>query len=230
MQHLDFPQGSLAWFEARAGKPTASCFDRILTPSTLKCSKQSDAYMNRLLAEKWTGHVFEEVTTVWMDRGKSLEAEACQYYEFQTGRSLQECGFCLTDDGKIGASPDRFAGDEGIAEIKCPLPSIQIGYLLGGGVPAEYWLQVQGELFVTGRAWCDFLSYCPGLPELLIRVEPDLKTQSALALALGDFLDAFEAAWERLCALTDGPPARLLDDETDGHLETILAAGPRRKG
>lgn len=230
MRHLNVTQGSLAWFEARAGKPTASCFDRILTPATLKRSKQSEAYMNRLLAEKWTGQVFEEVTTVWMEQGKSREAEACQYYEFQTGRALQACGFCLTDDGKIGASPDRFAGDEGIAEIKCPLPSTHIGYLLDGEVPVEYWLQVQGELFVTGRAWCDFLSYCPGLPELLVRVEPDLKTQSALALALGDFLDDFAAAWERLCALTDGPPRRLVDPATDDQLEAVLAAGPRRKG
>ena len=143
--------------------------------------------MHRLLAEWWTQPPWESETTVYMDLGKTREEEAVRLYEHTTGRETQEVGFCTTDDGQIGCSPDRLVGDEGLLEVKCPLPSTQVGYLLHGELPTEYTLQVQGQLYVTGRAWCDFLSYFPGLPPLLLRVRPEPTVQAALKKQLDIF-------------------------------------------
>jgi predicted phage-related endonuclease len=32
-------------------------------------------------------------------------------------------------------------------------------------VPSEYYKQIQCQLWVTGRQWCDFVSYDPRLPK-----------------------------------------------------------------
>lgn len=187
MIHLDCPQGSSAWFQARSGKPTASEFDRLLTPKTLRLSTQSDAYLCRLVAEYLTGQVFEQETTVWMTEGLTREAQAVSYYELTTDQETSECGFCLTDDEQVGASPDRFVGEEGLLEVKNPMASTQVSYVLAGGLPSDYVIQVQGQLWVTNRRWVDFLSYYPGLPPLLIRVFPDPRYQDALSTALAEF-------------------------------------------
>lgn len=204
MIHLDVTQGTSAWFKARLGIPTASEFDRLLTPKTLKLSAQANAYMCRLLAEWVLQTPFETETHVWaMDVGIEREQEAVDYYELTTGQDTQLVGFCLTDDGKVGASPDRFAGEDGLVEIKCPLASTHIGYLLAGGLPDDYALQVQGQLFVTQRRFTDFLSYYPGLPPLLVRVFPDPRYQDALATALAEFtlkLDHTKAVLQELMA------------------------------
>lgn len=46
-------------------------------------------------------------------------------------------------------------------EIKCPKMKTHIKYLLEGGVPTEYIIQVQSALWVTGYETWDFVSYCP---------------------------------------------------------------------
>lgn len=198
MIHLDVPQYSAEWFRARLAVPTASEFHRILTPATLKLSKQSEGYRHRLLAEWLLQTPFEQETIVWaMDVGMVREAEAVDYYELTTGRTTQEAGFCTTDDGLVGCSPDRFVGEDGLLEVKCPLAPTQVGYLLAGTLPTEYVLQLQGQLYVTERQWCDFLSYYPGLPALLVRVLPDAAVQSALRVGLAQFCQELEK--EKVC-------------------------------
>ena len=199
MIHLDVPQGTLEWFKARMGKPTASEFDKILTPGTLKLSKQSHGYLCRLVAEHVLQEPFQTETNVWaMDRGIELEQEAVEFYELTTGYATTPAGLCLTDDERIGASPDRFSGADGLLEIKCPLAHTHVGYLLAGELPVEYLLQIYGQLYVTGKQWVDFLSYFPGLPAVLLRIAPDPKIQDALHSALTLFLDQLTEAKRRL--------------------------------
>ena len=193
MTHHDIPQYSAEWFRARIGIPTASAFDKLLTPKTLKLSSQAEAYQHRLLAEWLLQTPFETETHVWaMDVGMGREEEAVQYYELTTGQETQVVGFCTTDDGRVGCSPDRFVGEEGLLEVKCPLAPTQVRYLLAGTLPAEYLLQTQGQLYVTGRAWCDFLSYYPGMPAVLVRVLPETAVQQALQTVLTQFCEELE--------------------------------------
>ena len=120
-----------------------------------------------------------------MQRGIELEAEAKGLYSLITSSKLQDKGFCLNNG--VGCSPDAFVGKPGLLEVKCPIMSTHIGYLLENKLPIEYFQQVQGQLLVTGREWCDFLSYYPGLKPLIIRVQRDEKFLKILAKELKIF-------------------------------------------
>lgn len=193
---LDCRHNSPEWRQVRAGIPTASRFDSILTPVKLQPSKASDAYLHHLIAEWLLGHAIEEGSgSMWTERGLELEGEAVAYYEFERSRDTTEAGFVLRDDRRVGCSPDRLVGEDGGLEIKCPSAATHVGYLLdSSSLVAEYRGQVQGSLYVTGRAWWDLLSYCPGLPSVLVRVEPDAAYAKAVDPALADFLARMDAA------------------------------------
>jgi hypothetical protein len=122
-----------------------------------------------------------------MENGLAMEPDAVAYYEFETGRDTTQIGFVTTDDGKIGCSPDRLVGDDGLCEIKCPMPQTQIEYLLTGKLDKGYWPQLQGQLFVTERKWVDIVSWHPELPRIVIRVERDEAYIACLKKLLDDF-------------------------------------------
>lgn len=179
-------QGSEAWLKLRLGIPTASDFHKIVTP-TGKLSAQAKGYANRLIAESLLGHPLDSLDGLpFVERGKDLEAEAVRLYEFTTGNTADVVGFCTTDDGQIGASPDRLIGEEGQLEIKCPSPQTHVGYLLEG-LDKDYIPQIQGQLYVTGRKWCDFFSYHPSMPPVRVRVERNASYIEILSEALSTF-------------------------------------------
>lgn len=187
MKIIDCVQGTTEWLQARAGIPTASNFDRILTPGG-KLSTQAEKYLHHLLAERILGRpIVEQAVTPWMHRGTEMEAEAVSFYESFRDLDTVRVGFCTTDDGTLGCSPDRLVGDDGLAEIKCPKEAVLVGYLLSGSVGDAYKPQVQGQLLVTGRVWVDVLAYSPELPHSLIRVERDEKYLRTLGNALVEF-------------------------------------------
>lgn len=191
-------QGTTKWANLRAGKPTSSMFGSIVTPKTGKLSAQSVGYMHHLLAERMLGRPLDGPITFSMERGSGMEAEAVAAYEFLSGTATTEVGFITTDDGRYGASPDRLAGEDGLVEIKCPEPKTHVGYLLHEPASVRYRPQIQGQLLVTGRDWVDIMSYCPGMPEALVRVERDDKYLETLENALEAFCATLDDAWERL--------------------------------
>lgn len=183
-------QLSQEWFELRRGKPSASNFGRIMTPKTGKLSASADEYICELIAElHFLGT--EKPVTPAMQHGTDCEEEARKWYSFDKDQAVQQVGGIETDDGHFWCSPDGLVGSDGLLELKCPIGKTQVAYLLDGGLPAEYRAQVHGQLIVTGRAWLDFLSYCPGLPPLLLRVEPDEYTEQ-LRKTLGVFWERFQ--------------------------------------
>jgi putative phage-type endonuclease len=188
MIRLDMQQGSEEWRRVRMGKPTASEFHRILTPGG-KPSKSAEGYLYSLLAELMLGRPLDAPSYPWMQRGHDLESDAALWYEMQCDVTTEIVGFCTTDDGTVGASPDRLVGDDGQLELKCPSPETHVRYLLfpQKGVDAEYRVQVQGQLYVTKRAWCDVVSYHPDLPSVIVRVERDEEYIALLAEALTTF-------------------------------------------
>jgi len=198
-------QGTPEWLAARAGIPTASCFDRIVTPSKLQRSASAKPYKHRLLAE-WllSAPLDDQPGSMWMDRGHDLEDEARRWYEFQCDAQVEQVGFCLSDDGRYGCSPDGLVGADGGLEVKCLKAELHMGYLLGDE-PTDYRLQVQGCLLVTGRAWWDLLFYNPVIPCRVIRCEPDPAVQSVLADALGWFCESLAADRLKLLAMGYAP-------------------------
>lgn len=184
-------QGTSEWLALRAGIPTASDFDRIITKSG-KPSTQAEKYMHKLLAERMMGRPVVEHVSYWMGRGNQMEAEAVSYYEQMRDLDTERVGFVTDDARTIGASPDRFVGVDGLLEIKVPAEHTHVGYLLKHAVDAEYYPQVQGQLWVTERAWADILSYHPEMPPALVRVERDEKFIGVLSAAVRAFAGALE--------------------------------------
>jgi len=195
--HVACLQGSEEWQDARLGIPTASQFHRILTPKTLKPSKQARGYLHELLAERLLGEPLDAASGGFMERGIILESEAAGWYALQSGKAVTECGFCLLDDRSAGASPDRLVGDDGLLEIKCYAPAHHVAALLGDADDAHR-LQIQGQLLVTGRAWCDLLFYHPSMPPKVVRHEADYELWQKLDNALRVFCAELALAWERL--------------------------------
>jgi len=187
MIRVDVEQRSPEWFAARCGIPTASRFGDLLTPKTMKLSASSTPYLYELLAEWLTGKPKPQFQNDAMMHGTLTEPEAREYYEMRTGRKVEEIGFAVHDSLQFGASPDGMVGEDGQIEIKCPYQNGHMEVLLTGEVPAKYRAQVQGQLLVTGRAWCDFISYHPEMPGEIIRVERD----EALIAAMRDALEGF---------------------------------------
>lgn len=170
---LDVAQGSAEWHAARAGLPTASNFDRLLTPAKLEPSRSWRKYRNHLIAEWLLGQaIVDESSSGFMVRGQDQEQEARDYYEMARGVEVLPGGFCLRDDRSAGCSPDALVWEDGLAEIKIPSAENHVGYLLDG-LGDDHNLQMQGCMWVTGRSWLDFLSYNRTLPKVLIRVARD---------------------------------------------------------
>lgn len=189
----DIEQGSPEWFAARLGIPTSSEFDKILTPAKLDRSTQATGYRYRLLAEFITGKPHKGYTNDTIERGKVVESEARTYFECLTDKTLSQVGFIYGDESRLfGCSPDGVEESNGEivggCEIKCPEQQTQVAYLLNGGLPREYVLQVQGNMLVTGLRQWDFLSYHPDMRPLLITVKRDEKIICALRNALEDFI------------------------------------------
>lgn len=169
----DLEQGSEAWLQARLGIPTASCFKRLFT-STGKPSTSAETYFYELLAERLTGQPASEYTNEWMVRGTELEPQARSTYEFIQDVQVEQIGFVYLDERRhVGCSPDGLIGDDGLIEIKAPKASTHVKYLLAGKLPADYVPQVQGQLWITGRNFCDFMSYHPDCDPLIVRVDRD---------------------------------------------------------
>ncbi len=141
--------------------------------------------MLKLAGEILTGEPMESYSNSHMERGKEQEAEAREAYELMKDVDCQQVGFIR--NGDKGCSPDSLIGDDGALEIKTALPHIQVERLLRGDLPPEHRAQVQGVLWVAERAWIDFVSYCPRLPLLIVRVPRDDGYIATLAGAVKEF-------------------------------------------
>ena len=185
---INCEQGTPEWLLARAGIPTASEFSTVLAQGKGGGpSKTRRTYMLKLLGERITGAVVDGYTNAHMERGKAMEDEARQAYALMTDSDPQRVGFIR--NGEKGCSPDSLIDANGMNEIKTKLPHLQLEVLLSGEVPAEHLPQIQGQLWVAEREWCDFVSYWPGIRLFVKRVYRDEKYIVELNAGVRRFLD-----------------------------------------
>lgn len=196
-------QGTEEWLKLRAGRPTASEFDNLVTPEMKPRTGQTpETYLLKKLAERSMGAPLLSYTSGAMEQGSLREDEAVAWFEFAHMMQVNRVGFCTTDDGRIGCSPDGLIGEDGGLEIKCPEPHTHLRYLLAGTVPKEYMSQVQGNMLVTGRKWWIFVSYNRAFPALVVKIERNEEAQVVLATALAKFIGSLDEAYAKLQALT----------------------------
>jgi len=183
-------QGTEEWWELKKGIPSASQYHRILTPARGEISKQAEDYAAELIGDEF-GLIAPEGVENFTNRavrwGIETENEAREWYCFQTGLEVRRAGWLTTKDGRFGCSPDGLVGETGGLELKCPQSKTHVLYCLDPRrLLMDYRCQVHGALWISKRQWWDLVSYCPGLPGLRMRIEPDEFTDK-LGIALGHF-------------------------------------------
>ncbi len=194
----DVQQNTPEWYKIKTGIPSASNFDKLMTTKG-GVSKQRRKYMYQLVAERITGVKEDTYQNSIMQRGIDMEDEARSMYEFITGNTVKQVGFCYPNDKKrCGCSPDGLVGKDGLLEVKSPTSAVHVGYIIAGVLPIDYMQQCQGQLFVTGRKWVDFFSFYPGLKSFIIRVKPDSKFLNILQIELEVFVNELNDLTERL--------------------------------
>lgn len=168
-------QGTPEWHELRRGKVTASMFATVMakgkTPGARSLTR--DKYMRQLAGEIITGEVQESYSNSHMERGKAMEDSARQLYAFQRDVEPQQVGFITLD--RCGCSPDSLVEANGMLEVKTKLPDLLIEAMLRGphDPPPEHLAQVQGQLMVADREWCDLVAYWPKMPLVTWRIYRD---------------------------------------------------------
>lgn len=184
LEIFNFAQGSSEWLSLRRGLPTASMFHAILAKGE---GKTRQSYMYRLLGERITGEIVESYKNDDMTRGNRMESEAREAYALAFDAEPQLVGFIR--NGDVGCSPDSLIGDKGLLEIKTKRADLLLKVIFDDVVPSEHVAQVQGQLWVAEREWCDFVSYWPGIRLFVKRVYRDEKYIASLAAGVQRFLD-----------------------------------------
>lgn len=191
--HNEKLQRTDEWRAARLGKATASRISDIVTKARSGGYGASRAtYMGELIAERLTGRPTEGFETAAIRWGTETEPQARAAYEFFRDASVTEVGFI--DHPRItmsGASPDGLVADDGLVEIKAPLTKTHIETLLSQTVPKDYALQMQWQMACTDRAWCDYVSFDPRMPEHLQLFVKRLPRDGALIATLEAEVETF---------------------------------------
>lgn len=189
-------QGSPEWYAARIGKITGSRFKDVL--STRGATRAN--YMRELLLERKTGRAAAGFSNAEMEWGIQTEPQARAYYEGIYEKvncfiKVETVGFIdhrlEQYRGYVGVSPDGLIGRDGCLEIKCPNTDTHREYIAKNALPSKYIPQVQGVLWVTGREWCDFISFDPREPKSPLftkRVQRDQPYINKLAAAVDEFI------------------------------------------
>jgi len=187
--HEHVTQGTDEWLEIRRGILTASEMKNILTPTLKVASNDKERqHVYEIAAQRISGFVEPSYVSDAMARGHEDELYARVTYDTHYG-DAREMGFIVNSSlgFPVGYSPDWLVGDDGLAECKSRSQKYQIQTILSQEVPQEHIIQIQTGLWVSGREWCDYVSYCSGLPMCSIRVYPDPRIIAAIQVAAIEF-------------------------------------------
>jgi predicted phage-related endonuclease len=203
-------QGTEEWLADRLGKATGSNADCVIAKGRGNAESTTRRnYLHGLACERLTGKsAANTYKSRRMEHGTEQEPFARMEYEARTGAMVEEAGFAYLPTIPAGCSVDGFIDDrKGIIECKAPLPAIHLSYMARKDCPPEYVPQITHEFWVTGAEYCDFISYCPDMPEKLqlhvLRISRDEKAVKAYEVELLVFLGevaALEADLRRRAA------------------------------
>ncbi|HQO23098.1 MAG TPA: YqaJ viral recombinase family protein [Spirochaetota bacterium] len=184
MEIVNIDQQSPEWFEIRKLKMTASNAQAIGN-----CGKGLETYIQELCQEYYSSAEKEHFSNKHTERGNELEESAAFLYECETGNQTDKVGFIIHSEF-VGCSPDRLVGTDGLIEIKCPDDKAYFDLLINDEIDSKYIWQMQMQMLISRRLWCDFVAYNPHYTKSLIikRVLPEQKKQEALikGFAIGE--------------------------------------------
>jgi hypothetical protein len=205
----DLLQGSEEWLEQRRGMLTASVISQLITPSTVKPANndKSRGLVAQLVAERITGWIDPVFVTDTMLRGQDDEPRAVEVYS-EHYSPVTTTGFMVREEAgwKLGYSPDGLVGDDGLIEVKSRAAKKQLSTVVEDEIPAENMAQCQTGLFVSGRKWLDYVSFCGGMVLYTKRTYPDPRWFDAIAETVERFEATATAMQARYEAVTAGMP------------------------
>ncbi len=170
------PQGFQEWLQDRCGVITMSHANDLLTGGK---GITRHKYLLSVAAERASGVPHASYKSWDMVRGSELEDYAMAAYQSETRAEISNVGLAYLDATKrISASPDSLTGivGEGGIEIKCPNPDAHMKCLEEAAAPKKHLPQMNGNMWVFGARWWDFVSFCPEFiprPLLIIRAHRD---------------------------------------------------------
>lgn len=181
MKIIEAEQRTPAWYSARLGRITGSNMKNVMAIGAKgQYLAPRDMYKRQLVAERLTGEQADKdiFITDAMKWGIINEGTARTNYKLRTGNKVQEVGFVQPDEGMLGVSPDGLVNDDGLIEIKCLVTHNHLYNIFRNAMsvfedeegnvkdllPKDYRDQVQMQLWITGRDWCDFVGYDSRLP------------------------------------------------------------------
>lgn len=177
---IDVRQNTDEWLQLRMKRVTSSSFATIMANYGKSFGDPAKKEAERIALEIVTGEkdATERYKSGYMQMGHDFEDEACLLYEQERFKVTTNGGFFVNDeDERIGDSPDRNIGENGVLEVKSVIPSTQFKRLKKGGYDTAYKWQIQNHIWTGKKEWCDFASYCPSMPEnkrlYVFRVERD---------------------------------------------------------
>jgi len=187
------------WQKARLGKITASRFGDVKRLKKGEWGETALSYLYDLVGEHLTGSPAGSFggnsATDW---GNEYEAEALREYTKRTGRKVKTGQNFLQHPelALVGGTPDGLIGEKGVIEVKCPFTfKNHLRTVINRTVPEEYRAQVHGQIWLSGRQWCDFVSYDPRIPKgnparlVIVRVERSPMILNDLSNTIGEFHD-----------------------------------------
>jgi hypothetical protein len=199
--HHNIEQGSPEWHDIRRGVLTSTAIKTLITTTgKLADNDKTRAHVYEVAAQRITGRTEEGFSSFDMMRGHVEEILARDLYS-QHYAPVTECGFVTNDKlgFVVGYSPDGLVGEDGVIEIKSAKAKIQVQRIVDGVIPTEHYAQVQTGLWVTGRQWCDFISYSNGMKMMVVRVNADPAYHELIEAAaqafeakVSEVIDAYE--------------------------------------
>ena len=211
MTRQTLPDGSInpAWVAVRRGCLGASTISLILKkgrggkPSETRCS-----LAKKLAAERWTGVSMDNLSPENEDisRGLRNESLALSEYEAIKGVVLRPAEWIAHPTlAESGCTPDAFAPNGGLVQVKSPRPLKMVNLMLAGEIPPEYVDQMDWELAVTGRQWNDLILYNPDLPNgrhiWIRRHHRDEERIAFLEEQVAAFLEEVDVYFQALCEI-----------------------------
>ena len=182
----DVQQRSELWFELREKRLTGSHSQAIGN-----CGKGLETYIKNKMSAYYSSAEKENYVNADIQRGIDFEDEAGAVYSWEKSVSIEKVGFVIYNE-YVGCSPDLFAGDDGLCEIKCLNDNNHFNLLTGGEFESKYLWQAQGQMLVCEKEWCDLACYNPNFDQSLFvkRVFPDQKKFDKLkeGFAMGEKL------------------------------------------
>lgn len=162
--------------ETRQSAATAAGYKRIPSAAAVVealaggCTSAPSAtaisYAKDLARERCGGLTLPAHQTLAMRIGSEQEDAARDAYEVETGQMVTQCGFFCTEDREFGVSPDGLVGDDGLIEIKTMVSSETLFRCVVDGISADYIDQINGELWLLNRKWCDLVLWAPDLTRI----------------------------------------------------------------